>query len=170
MNTIVVLVHIKHILNQVLAFYILCCRLHSVFSFVHSLLYILHSILQSVLRMSYILHPKSSIPHLKSMHWGKHSVQHSTLCIIHSTSYIATYILFPDVQHSAMSFVLHSKYSLLNVRCISYNPLYLRSYSTSYILHLTFCFTLPTLWHTSWVRHRWKESFISYPLRSFYMS
>lgn len=51
-------------------------------------------------RMSYILHPKSSTPHLKSMHWGKHSVQHSTLCIIHSTSYIATYILFPDVQHS----------------------------------------------------------------------
>lgn len=84
--------------------------------------------------MSYILHPKSSIPHLKSMHWGKHSVQHSTLCIIHSTSYIATYILFPDVQHSAMSFVLHSKYSLLSVRCITPYILDLTVHLTSYIL------------------------------------
>lgn len=119
--------HILHSTSYVAAYiqcsalYILCC-----ISFIASY--------KVCSRMSYILHPKSSTPHLKSMHWGKHSVQHSTLCIIHSTSYIATYILFPDVQHSAMSFVLHSKYSLLSVRCITPYILDLTVHLTSYIL------------------------------------
>lgn len=105
--------HILHSTSYVAA-YIQC-----------SALYILCCISFIACHTSYILHPKSCTPHLKSMHWGKHSVQHSTLCIIHSTSYIATYILFPDVQHSAMSFVLDSKYSLLSVTLyILYPPIY----------------------------------------------